>query len=278
MAKKKPISIVRKPTYDNLLPNNARAPHGADEIIALAKHFNDLFGLPKNLVPAAALKESGLDYLAKSPTGPMGLMQLGGATRKDTGVTQPFDPEQNLMGGAAYYRLLTDDYKPKNLKELSTLYTEGPGAGTEMIKGRRPYTEQARAHYLKIKDALEKLGMSDHLIEMAKGPVKRDPMEITIIGGNGTYSDESMTNIMKDLGIDQTSELSENYDYAKLPPKAQAILDKFKKLYPVETYKPSMVELPEKGAPNELEDILNRIYKYDLEKEGYVQNKIEGML
>jgi len=142
LKKVKQQSVLRKPTYDNLLgPHLARHPHGADEIVALAKHYNEVFGLPENLVPAAAKVESNFDYLARSPTGPLGLMQMGKAARQEVGVTNPFNPEANLMGGAAYYRHLSDGFKtkPKNLKELSAMYTEGPGAGGKMVRGKIPY-------------------------------------------------------------------------------------------------------------------------------------------
>ena len=261
----------RKPTYDELLaPHKARKPHGADKIIAMAKYFNELFSLPENLVPAAALKESDLDYLAKSPTGPMGLMQLGGAARKETGVTNPFDPEQSLMGGAAYYRHLSDNFKvkPRNLKELSTMYTEGPGAGSKMIRGKIPYSEQARAHYLKLKQGIAKLGLTDHLISLADGPVKKNPMEITIIGGNGIYDPESLTSILMDYGIKDEGDLKKK-NYMDLPPKAQGILDRFKELYPEP--KDSVVELTEEN--DSIQEILDKLYKYDLASEQLVPTR-----
>jgi hypothetical protein len=271
-VKKVKDSLLRKPTYDNLLgPHLARHPHGADEIVALAKHYNEMFGLPENLVPAAAKAESNFDYLAKSNTGPLGLMQMGRGARQDVGVKNPFNPEANLMGGAAYYRLMSDvgdgRTKPKNNKELSAMYTEGPGAGGKMIRGEIPYNEQARNHYVKLKDAMERFGLADHLIAMAGEPAKGHPMEIDIIGGNGTYSNESFGQILKELGMNDTSELTTK-DYMELPHEAQVILDRFKRLYGKEDDKPSKVELPVKF--DNINDMLEQVYKYNLEQEDYL--------
>jgi len=67
-------------------------------------------GLEASLVKAVAQVESGLDPRAVSPKGARGLMQLMPQTASDYGVSDPFDPLQNLRAGAGHLRNLLDDF------------------------------------------------------------------------------------------------------------------------------------------------------------------------
>lgn len=62
------------------------------------------------LIEAVALVESNFDQHARSPKGAMGLMQLMPATAARFGISDPFDPHQNLLGGARYLRELIDRF------------------------------------------------------------------------------------------------------------------------------------------------------------------------
>ena len=78
-----------------------------------------------NLVKAVAAVESGGDIKAKSPTGATGLMQLTDAAAQDAGVTNKYDPDQNLLGGAVYLSkmLARFDY---NVTNALLAYNGGP--------------------------------------------------------------------------------------------------------------------------------------------------------
>jgi soluble lytic murein transglycosylase-like protein len=58
------------------------------------------YGVSPLLLKAVAYAESGFNPSAQSGSGAMGLMQLMPATARTYGVTDPFDPEQNIRGGA----------------------------------------------------------------------------------------------------------------------------------------------------------------------------------
>jgi soluble lytic murein transglycosylase-like protein len=60
------------------------------------------------LVHAIVRQESSFDVRAVSPAGAQGLMQLMPALADEMGVTDPFDPRQNIMAGAKYLRWLLD--------------------------------------------------------------------------------------------------------------------------------------------------------------------------
>ncbi len=92
-------------------------------------------------------KKYGLDHKAESDYNPkavssagaMGLMQLMPATAKSLGVRDPFNPRENLEGGAKYLRSLIDRYDG-NIKLALAAYNAGPGA-VERYKGVPPYKE-----------------------------------------------------------------------------------------------------------------------------------------
>lgn len=74
------------------------------EVVA-ARH-----GVPKNLVLAVIAVESQFDPLAMSSRGALGLMQLMPSTAQILGVTDPFDPRENIDGGVRHLRALMDRF------------------------------------------------------------------------------------------------------------------------------------------------------------------------
>jgi soluble lytic murein transglycosylase-like protein len=71
-------------------------------------------------------QESGFRPCVESSAGAQGLMQLMPSTQSHYGVTNPFDPEQSLEGGAKYLRDLLDRYGGDVLLALGA-YNAGPG-------------------------------------------------------------------------------------------------------------------------------------------------------
>lgn len=65
--------------------------------------------LSPDFLEAVARTESGLDPAAVSPAGAIGVMQLMPATARGLGV-DPWDPAQNIMGGARYLRAQLDRF------------------------------------------------------------------------------------------------------------------------------------------------------------------------
>lgn len=61
-----------------------------------------VFGLSSELIKAVIVQESGGNPRAVSSKGAKGLMQLTDGTARELGVTNPFDPVQNIFGGARF--------------------------------------------------------------------------------------------------------------------------------------------------------------------------------
>jgi hypothetical protein len=68
------------------------------------------YGIPQALVRAVIRTESDFDPFVVSSAGAQGLMQLMPATARAMGVTNVWDPRQNIMGGARYLQLLARRY------------------------------------------------------------------------------------------------------------------------------------------------------------------------
>ena len=84
------------------------------------------YGVDKSLLLAVAKTESNFDTNATSSAGAQGIMQLMPATAKSLGVTNSYDAEQNIMGGAKYLSQLLEQYNGDTTKALAA-YNGGMG-------------------------------------------------------------------------------------------------------------------------------------------------------
>jgi hypothetical protein len=118
------------------------------------------FGIPEALMRAIMKTESDFDPHVVSSAGAKGLMQLMPDTARLMGVTDVFDPRQNIMGGARYLQVLARRFCGKADPQVAGLanaicslddkvkivaaYHAGPGA-VEKYGGIPPY-ETTRAY------------------------------------------------------------------------------------------------------------------------------------
>jgi hypothetical protein len=107
------------------------------------------YGIPEALLRAIIKTESDYDPRVVSSAGAQGLMQLMPDTSRLMGVTDPFDPRQNIMGGARYLQVLARRFckqvssagtvcSPDEKVKIVAAYHAGPGA-VEKYGGIPPY-------------------------------------------------------------------------------------------------------------------------------------------
>ena len=110
------------------------------------------YGVPANLIRAVMRAESAFDPRAESHVGAQGLMQLMPPLAREMGVTDPFDPRQNVMAGAKYLRKMLDLHSG-NVKLALASYNAGP-TNVRRYKGIPPFKE-TRNYVKKITGFLE---------------------------------------------------------------------------------------------------------------------------
>jgi hypothetical protein len=100
---------------------------------------SEAYHLDPDLVNSVIHAESGFHVRAISPKGAQGLMQLMPQTANQLGVTNAFDPQQNVGGGSQYLRELLERYNFDLVKALAA-YNAGPER-VEQYKGVPPFRE-----------------------------------------------------------------------------------------------------------------------------------------
>lgn len=107
------------------------------------------FGVASDFIRAIIRVESSYDEFAVSSKGAKGLMQLMPATARRFGVSNPFDPEQAIMGGTEYLAYLLGLFKG-NLELAAAGYNAGENAvlrygGVPPYRETRNYVQRVRA-------------------------------------------------------------------------------------------------------------------------------------
>jgi hypothetical protein len=122
---------------------------------SISQEASARYGLPVEFITAVMKQESNFNPSAVSPVGAQGLMQLMPGTARELGVTDSFDPRQNIFGGANYLRQQLNRFNG-NFALAAAAYNAGPGglqsaidrAGSSEISAILPFLPAETRNYI----------------------------------------------------------------------------------------------------------------------------------
>ena len=150
-------------------PSSEIRPESSMNIPAMVEKAARDHNVDPLLVHSIIQVESNYNPYAVSPKGAQGLMQLMPPTARDLGVSNSFDPRQNIEAGVRYLKYLQDLYKDDRLALAA--YNAGPGA-VQKYKWIPPYPEtQNYVNRVGEQYGAAKKAAAQHLAEPAAPPV-----------------------------------------------------------------------------------------------------------
>ena len=167
---------------------SAERPSRSDPYGAFITEAAQRFGVPEVWIRAVMRVESAGDVRAISSAGAMGLMQIMPATWAELRVrhrlgSNPYDPRDNILAGAAYLRDMHDRYGSPG---FLAAYNAGPGRYEEYLAGR-PLPAETRAYVTTLAPIVGGGELAGPVVVAAADPLAwtRAPLFVVQSAGSG---------------------------------------------------------------------------------------------
>lgn len=168
----------------------------ADPFAAFVAEAAQRFGVPESWIRAVMRVESAGEARAISQAGAMGLMQIMPGTWADLRArhrlgSDPYDPRDNILAGAAYLREMHDRYGSPG---FLAAYNAGPGRYDEYLASGRALPAETRAYVAALAPVVGSGEIAGPITVAAADPFAwtRAPLFIAH-SGNTTASDPAQT-------------------------------------------------------------------------------------
>jgi hypothetical protein len=173
-------SAVQQPNKGGTLTAAPVGAAGAEtgenpaDYAAIIEKYSGEYGVDPKLIHSMIATESAFNSNAVSPKGAQGLMQLMPGTASRLGVSDPFDPVENISGGIRYMRSLLDMFSGYPDPLIMSLAAYNAGENLVQRLGRVPAIRETNDY---VRNIMQRYGQKETVVQNPIPEQNQTPMQ-----------------------------------------------------------------------------------------------------